>query len=178
MGKGAYMEQDTRRNDGMVSSLGPFSPEPFKPFNAHKARKGLKGQQGFTLVEILVAITLMLLGVFAVLGMQTVALQSNSIANQLSVATSLASEALEDISSSRWSSTGAAITNGTTTLTFGTSSTYTTYSTNQSVGLFTITCTPTLDSPISGIVQLDVTATYSYKGNTKRVTMTGYKRIV
>jgi len=171
------MEQDTQKNNEMVSSPGPFYPGSLKPFKTHRTRKGL-GQQGFTLVEILVAITLMLLGVFAVLGMQTVALQSNSIANQLSVATSLASEALEDISSSRWSSTGAAITNGTTTLTFGTSSTYTTYSTNQSVGLFTITCTPTLDSPISGIVQLDVTATYSYKGNTKRVTMTGYKRIV
>ena len=177
MGKGATMEQDTQRNDGMVSSSGPFSPGPFKPFKAHKAGRGLKSQQGFTLVEILVAITLMLLGVFAVLGMQTVALQSNSIANQLTVATSLASEALEDISSSTWSATGTSLSNGTITMNNGTETTYGSYS-YQSAGVYNITCTPTFNSPISGMVRLDVTATYSYKGNAKSVTMTGYKRII
>ncbi|MEI8355716.1 MAG: prepilin-type N-terminal cleavage/methylation domain-containing protein [Deltaproteobacteria bacterium] len=137
----------------------------------------LKNQQGFTLIEILVAMTLMVIGLFAVIGMQTFALQANSIANQLSVATSLAGEALEDISSSAWTSNAAAITNGTTTLPFDASTNYGTY-THQSAGVYTTTCTPTLNSPITGIVQLDITATYTFKGNTKSVTMTGYKRVL
>ena len=57
----------------------------------------LKSQKGFTLVELLVAILLMTVGIFAVIAMQTTSMKANSIAMKLSVATSLAQEALEDI---------------------------------------------------------------------------------
>jgi prepilin-type N-terminal cleavage/methylation domain-containing protein len=171
------MQQNPNRRDGAISSSEPLPHEPVKTFKANMALKGLKSQQGFTLLEILVAITLMLIGVFAVLGMQTVALQSNSIANQLTVATSLASEALEDISSSNWTVVGTSLSNGTITMNNGADTSYGSYS-YQSAGAYNIMCTPTLNSPISGIVRLDVTATYSYKGNNKSVTMTGYKRIL
>lgn len=56
-------------------------------------------ENGFTLVELLVALTIMAFGVLAVVQMQIVALQSNSIANKLSVATSLAQEVMADIQS-------------------------------------------------------------------------------
>ncbi|MBV5340687.1 MAG: prepilin-type N-terminal cleavage/methylation domain-containing protein [Deltaproteobacteria bacterium] len=56
-------------------------------------------EKGFTLVELLVALTIMAIGILAVVQMQIVALQSNSIANSLSVATSLAQEVMEDIQS-------------------------------------------------------------------------------
>jgi len=130
-------------------------------------------------VEILVAITLMVIGIFAVIGMQVVALQSNSIANQLSVATSLASEALEDVSSSSWSTNSAGLTNGTSTIAYGnsTAGNYGQYS-YQSAGLYFITCTPTLNVPITGIAQLDVRVNYTYKGNSKTVTISGYKRLL
>lgn len=148
-----------------------------KPRKICKTQNSLNNQDGFTLVEILVAMTLMVIGLFAVIGMQAVAMQSNSIANQLSVATSLASEALEDISSSSFESNGTALTNGTVTLRFNQDDTYGTY-TYQSAGVYTITCSPTLNAPISGIAQLDVTVTYKYKGNTKSVTISGFKRLV
>nr|WP_281415123.1 prepilin-type N-terminal cleavage/methylation domain-containing protein [Geobacter hydrogenophilus] len=57
----------------------------------------MENQKGFTLVELLVAILLMTVGIFAVIAMQTTSMQANSIAMRLSVATSLAQEALEDI---------------------------------------------------------------------------------
>lgn len=56
-------------------------------------------EKGFTLVELLVALTIMAIGILAVVQMQIVALKSNSIANRLSVATSLAQEVMEDIQS-------------------------------------------------------------------------------
>lgn len=54
-------------------------------------------QHGFTMVEMLIAILLMSVGLLAVLTMQDVALNANSISNRLTVATSLAQETLEDI---------------------------------------------------------------------------------
>lgn len=54
-------------------------------------------QKGFTLVELLVAILLMTVGIFAVIAMQTTSMNANSIAMRLSVASSLAQEVLEDI---------------------------------------------------------------------------------
>jgi type IV pilus assembly protein PilV len=143
---------------------------------AGENRNRLNNQQGFTLVEVLVAMTLMVIGIFAVIAMQTVGLQSNSIANQLTVATSLASEAIEDISSSSWKSAGSALTNGTITIDAANND-YRTY-TYQNTGIITVECTPTFNSPIPGMVRLDVTATYFNKGNQKSVTMTGYKRLV
>lgn len=54
-------------------------------------------ERGFTLLELLVAITLMAIGIFAVLGMQSVAMRANSLANQLSVAAALAQQVQEDL---------------------------------------------------------------------------------
>ena len=60
--------------------------------------KRLSGNEsGFTMVEMLIAILLMTVGLLAVLTMQDVALNANSISMRLTVATSLAQETLEDI---------------------------------------------------------------------------------
>ena len=60
--------------------------------------KRLQGnERGFTMVEMLIAILLMTIGLLAVLTMQDVALNANSISMRLTVATSLSQEALEDI---------------------------------------------------------------------------------
>lgn len=60
--------------------------------------KRLAGKQdGFTMVEMLIAILLMTVGLLAVLTMQDVAINANSISMKLTVSTSLAQEALEDI---------------------------------------------------------------------------------
>jgi prepilin-type N-terminal cleavage/methylation domain-containing protein len=181
MRKGASMLQNFQKinkDDKKEYLQRPVLHGRLKPRKKGKAQNSLNNQKGFTLVELLVAITLMVIGIFAVLGMQLIALQSNSIANQLSVATSLASEALEDVSSSAWSDNGTGISNGTTTLKYdGTDNTYLNYP-YPSGGLYTISCFPANNTPITGIARLDVTVAYTYKGNIKSVRMTGYKRML
>jgi len=54
-------------------------------------------EKGFTLVELLVALTLMAIGILAVVQMQIVAIQSNSIAQKLTVATNIAQGVMDDI---------------------------------------------------------------------------------
>lgn len=56
-------------------------------------------QSGFTLIELLVAIMILAIGLSAVATMQAVALDSNSIANRISVSSSLAQQVAEEISS-------------------------------------------------------------------------------
>ena len=56
-------------------------------------------QQGFTLLELLVAITLFTIGLLAVAQMQNVAINANTIANRTTLATSLAQQVMEDIMS-------------------------------------------------------------------------------
>jgi len=54
-------------------------------------------EKGFTLVELLVALTLMAIGILAVVQMQIVAIQSNAIAQRLTVATNIAQGVMDDI---------------------------------------------------------------------------------
>lgn len=56
-------------------------------------------EKGFTLIELLVALSLMTIGILAMVQMQIVAMQANSVANRLGVATSLAQEVMDDIQS-------------------------------------------------------------------------------
>jgi len=64
----------------------------------HRAQSGRKGfQQGFSLVEVLVAILLLTVGLLALAKMQTQAVASNSFGNQLTQATFLAQDKLEEL---------------------------------------------------------------------------------
>jgi type IV pilus assembly protein PilV len=72
----------------------------------------MRNQNGFTLLELLVAITIIAVGLLAAASMQGVAINANSIANKVSVGSSLAQQTAEDLISS--SSTGTVLTtNGT-----------------------------------------------------------------
>lgn len=59
--------------------------------------KQRRNNEGFTLVELLVSITLLAIGILAVVQMQVVALQANSLAQKLTVATNIAQEVMDDI---------------------------------------------------------------------------------
>ncbi|RQW88639.1 MAG: prepilin-type N-terminal cleavage/methylation domain-containing protein [Geobacter sp.] len=142
----------------------------------------LKNNQGFTLIEVLVAMTLMTIAIFAVIGMQTVAMKADSTAQQLTVATSLGQQVLEDVLS--WSSSDSRI--NPTPPSDGTFAYYpdpanpaNNFITDRTAGRFTTTCTRTFGTSANGILQgtvrIIVTITYA---NNKTVTITGFKRLV
>ena len=60
------------------------------------------GESGFTLVETLVAIVVLVFGLMAVTNLLLVAASSNTVANQASVATASASQVMDVLRSTRW----------------------------------------------------------------------------
>ena len=58
-----------------------------------------KRQQGFTLLELLIAVSLLAIGLLAAASMQGVAINANSFANKNSIATSIAQEVMETLMS-------------------------------------------------------------------------------
>ncbi len=54
-------------------------------------------ESGFTMVEMLIAITIFTIGLLGLAGMQITAIKTNSLANNLSTATGLAEGVLEEI---------------------------------------------------------------------------------
>jgi prepilin-type N-terminal cleavage/methylation domain-containing protein len=61
-----------------------------------------RGQAGFTLVETLVAIVVLVFGLMAVTNLMLVAASSNTIANQSSAATASASQVMDVLRSTSW----------------------------------------------------------------------------
>lgn len=96
------MQENLQRNnaiDDTAALPGPVFLRRYKQCKGGKTRNRLNGREGFTLVELLVAMTLIVIGVFAVLAMQLTALRANSHAHELAVATAMAQQELEDIMS-------------------------------------------------------------------------------
>ncbi len=74
--------------------------------------RSMLNRNGFTLLELLVAISIIAIGLLAAASMQGVAANANTVANRVSVGSSLAQQVAEDLLSS--SSTGTVLTtNGT-----------------------------------------------------------------
>ena len=143
--------------------------------------KSQLNENGFTLVELLVAITIMAIGILAVVQMQVVALQSNSIANRLGVATSLAQEVMDDIQS--WDVNTPPVIGAFTPLApgFSTTATFNRFGvsmnaasvTFQDSGTYTATYTITLVQPDLTTAFITVTVT----GGGRTVTLTSLKRV-
>jgi type II secretory pathway pseudopilin PulG len=70
--------------------------------NAPIERQDRRRESGFTLVETLVAIVVLVFGLMAVTNLLLVAATSNTVANQSSAATASASQAMDLLRSTRW----------------------------------------------------------------------------
>jgi len=133
-------------------------------------------QQGFTMVEMLIAILLMSVGLLAVLSMQDVAINANSISMRMTVGTSLAQEVLEDIQS--WKADDSRIKTTAANVVYDLDpNTPATSITIQGGGNYSATYTTTVGPAAGipdGITMIKVTVT----GGGKQVTFTGFKRTV
>lgn len=133
-------------------------------------------QHGFTMVEMLIAILLLTVGLLAVLTMQDVAINSNSISMRLTVATSFAQEALEDILS--WKSDDPRITTAAANVVYDLDpNTSATTMTVPGGGSYSATYTTTV-GPASGIPDGITRVVVTVTGGGRTVTVTGFKRTV
>jgi type IV pilus assembly protein PilV len=60
-------------------------------------KTGVGNQQGFTLAELMVALTIFAIGMIGVAGMQMVAIRTNATANTLTAATAVTQGVLDDL---------------------------------------------------------------------------------
>jgi prepilin-type N-terminal cleavage/methylation domain-containing protein len=184
---GALMPDGTRSRGGT-------------PAKARCGKDLLQGQGGFTMVELLISILVMSVAIFGVIGMQTVALKSNTVAHQLSIGSALAQQVLEDILALPIDNRTVNTTNTSTSAPYiygavnlGTvrdggfpvspatsPPTYTTFMDAPNGGRYTATYTTLVGSSANGIPtgvsRITVTVNYSNSGTAKSVTMTGFKR--
>ena len=135
-------------------------------------------EHGFTLVELLIALTIMAVGILAVVQMQIVALQSNSIANRLSVATSLAQEVMADIQS--WNVNAPPVAGAFTSP--STTANYNRLGTNMNASSVTFPDSSTYTAIYTiTLVQPDLTTAFisvTVTGGGRTVTLTSLKRVV
>lgn len=109
-----------------------------------RAGRAIADPQGFTLLEILIAITILAIGLLAVASMATIVIKSNSASNKLSIASMLVQDKLEEIRAMP-------------------------YATVTSIPLTTVTSTPwasrqvvvTPDTPIVGTKKIDVIVSWT-----------------
>jgi type IV pilus assembly protein PilV len=136
-------------------------------------KQQMTNQHGFSLIELLVAITILSVALMALAEMQHIAMQKTSISHKISVASSLAQEVMDDvlaydISDPRLN----------TSQTFNYVFNPNTNATSVSVagaGTLTATVTTTTNTPSVGTTWIIVTVT----GNgIQPVTISGYKRVV
>lgn len=132
------------------------------------------------MVEMLIAILVMTVGLLAVLTMQDVAINANSISMKLTVGTSLAQEALEDILS--WKSDNTKITTTAANVVYDLdpNSAATTISV-PGAGSYRATYSTTVGGTAGsgipdGITRVVVTVTET--GSGRRISVTGFKRTV
>ena len=79
----------------------------------HRILKRLEGEGGFTLIEVLVAMGILVFGLLAVGTMQMSAIRGNYFSGNTSAALTLASEKMEDLLNQNWE-TGADLVDTTT----------------------------------------------------------------
>ncbi|NQU03003.1 MAG: prepilin-type N-terminal cleavage/methylation domain-containing protein [Syntrophaceae bacterium] len=108
-------------------------------------------QSGFTLVEVLVAIFVLVVGLLGVISVATTVINGNAFGKRITVATTLAQDKMEELKGTAYSS----IASGSDT----------------QESLYTRTWTVTPDSPAAGMKAIDVSVTFPWKDTPHDVTL-------
>jgi type IV pilus assembly protein PilV len=136
----------------------------------------MRSEAGFTLLELLIAMTILAVGLLATLNMQTTAMQANGFAQRTSSATAVARAAMDEL-----------ISRPSSDAIFQTAQAAAAFDLDQQTAALTqtvqgivfsasITVTPnaTVDAvAITGLTQVALTVT----GSDRTVTMTGFKKV-
>ena len=131
------------------------------------------GQQGFSLVELIVALSILAVALFALAGMQSIATKKTAISHKISSATSIAQEVMEDLMA-RDPADASLNSSGAYTYDLDPNTPATTI-TVQGAGTFSATYTTAINTPASGTTWIVVTVTGS---GIQPVALSGYKRVV
>lgn len=108
-------------------------------------------QSGFTLVEVLVAIFVLVFGLLGVISVATTVINGNAFSKEITTATTLAQDKMEELKGTAYSS----IASGSDT----------------QESIYTRTWTVTPDSPADGMKTIEVTVEFQWKGATRNVTL-------
>lgn len=166
------MAQDLARG---VDLSGPMVP-------VRNKRRRRKSQAGFTLLETMVASAIFLIGMAGVFTLQTAIIKQNALANDLSVATNLAGEALEQLRMTEYDNV-AGISQCPTTQSWETLCYFGKQGQAYQAGglriplgapsaYFTRTWTAVQD-PVAVVTDVTVTVTWPYEGSTKSLSLMG-----
>ena len=135
-------------------------------------------QKGFTLLELLVAVSFLAISLLAVAGLQTTAIQSNSIANRLSAATSIAQQVMEDLSARPIDDPLLNSTNSNINYNFNANPLTTpVFSiTVPGAGTYSATYSTAVNNPTTGVTKIDIIVTGD-AATGRRVALTTFVRI-
>ncbi len=137
--------------------------------------------RGFTLLELLIAIFILAIGLLAAATMQGVAMNANSFANRISVATMVGQQVAENLSALKVTDSllNTAVTNVTYNRMFDPATGTSTASTVsiQGAGTFSARYDIMPNTPITGTTQITVRVFYS-GSTTPVVTFSTYKMVV
>jgi type IV pilus assembly protein PilV len=131
-------------------------------------------QKGFTLVELLVALTIFAIGLLSIAGMQVTALQANSSANSLSVAGSVAQGIVEDLLARDPNDPLFSVDVDDVDWDFDPGAAADTTFDIPGAGTYSATYSIDADNPVTNVARIDVKVT----GGGRTVTLTSFKRSI
>lgn len=120
----------------------------------------ISSRQGFTLIEVLIAIFLLVIALLGLLSLTTTVIKGNAFSKMTTMATTLAKDKLEDVKNKNYdnvvSATDYAASSGTVS--------------GSSSGAFYIrNCTVTPDSPAANMKSVNVQVSWMWSGTTHNV---------
>lgn len=137
-------------------------------------RNVMKGRNGFTLIEVLVAVTILAIGLLSIATMQITAIRANSKANTLSVASSLAQGVMEELMAKDNDDPLFSVDAADVVWDLDTDDAGETELTINGAGTYGATCTIDADNPVTNVARIDVVVT----NGIRTVTLTGFKRAI